>query len=66
MFTDGMPDQFGGPRSRKLGLKNLRQIIIDKETKNMTEVQEVFEERFTEWKGKNKQTDDVLVIGIKF
>jgi hypothetical protein len=35
-------------------------------TKSMKEAAEVFDHEWESWKGEHKQTDDVLLIGIKF
>jgi hypothetical protein len=32
----------------------------------MDEINEIFDKEWTEWKGDQKQIDDVLMIGIKF
>jgi len=31
----------------------------------MSELKQILENKFTEWKGNNEQTDDVLVVGVK-
>jgi len=65
-FSDGLPDQFGGPEGRKIGPKKIRQMIQANEEKDIRETKVVFSDLFTEWKGDTKQIDDVLMIGIKF
>ncbi|MDH5474198.1 MAG: PAS domain S-box protein [Cyclobacteriaceae bacterium] len=64
--SDGFPDQFGGPENRKFGPKRTRQIIHDVHEKSMREASEEFEKQWFGWQGEEKQTDDVLLIGIKF
>ena len=64
--SDGFPDQFGGPDNRKFGPKNTRKLIIENHKLPMKEVQNVIEDAWEGWKGDYKQTDDVLMIGIKF
>ncbi len=64
--SDGFPDQFGGPEVRKFGPKKTREIIERVHTKSMKEAAEVFDTEWESWKGEHKQTDDVLLIGIKF
>ena len=65
-FSDGLPDQFGGPEKLKYGPKKIRDTIISNHTKSMSEIKNIFEKSFYEWMGDNKQIDDVLMIGIKF
>lgn len=64
--SDGFPDQFGGPQNRKFGPKRLREMIHETNGKDMVEVSKIMEDRWESWKGDSKQTDDVLLIGIKF
>jgi len=64
--SDGFPDQFGGPDNRKYGPKRLRAMIQEHHHKPMDEVHQTIESSWEEWRGEEKQTDDVLMIGIKF
>lgn len=64
--TDGYCDQFGGPHGRKFGTKQLRDIIMKLHSIPMKEAKIIFEDQWEAWKGDQKQTDDVLLIGIRF
>jgi serine phosphatase RsbU (regulator of sigma subunit) len=64
--SDGYPDQFGGPQNRKFGPKRLRELIAEIHELPMAEEFKIFDEKWETWKGDEKQTDDVLLIGIKF
>lgn len=64
--SDGFADQFGGPDGRKFGARKMREIIENIHTMPMKGAMQVFEQQWESWKGNQKQTDDVLVIGIKF
>ena len=64
--SDGYPDQFGGPEVRKFGSKRVRQLIERVHHLPASESAKVFDREWEEWKGAEKQTDDVLLIGIKF
>lgn len=64
--SDGYPDQFGGPEGRKFGPKRVREIIGNVHQKSMAEAMQVFDQEWENWRGTQKQTDDVLLIGIKF
>ncbi len=64
--SDGFPDQFGGPDNRKFGPKRLRESIVKHHKKPMTEINHLIDEEWTAWKGDQKQTDDVLLIGVRF
>jgi len=64
--SDGFPDQFGGPDNRKYGPKRLREIIKETRSLKMDQVYQTISDSWEEWKGDQKQTDDVLLIGIRF
>jgi PAS domain S-box-containing protein len=64
--SDGFPDQFGGPEVRKFGPKKTREIIERVHQSPMQDASHVFDSEWEAWKGDHKQTDDVLLIGIKF
>ncbi len=64
--SDGFPDQFGGPDNRKFGPKRTRALIQEHHEQPMDEVHDIMVNAWTEWQGEEKQTDDVLMIGIKF
>jgi PAS domain S-box-containing protein len=64
--SDGFPDQFGGPEVRKFGPKKVREIIERVHKLPMQQAAEVFDQEWEGWRGVEKQTDDVLLIGIKF
>jgi PAS domain S-box-containing protein len=64
--SDGFPDQFGGPEVRKFGPKKTREIIERVHKSSMHDALHVFDNEWEAWKGEHKQTDDVLLIGIKF
>ena len=64
--SDGFPDQFGGPDGRKFGPKKTREIIERVHKQPMSEALKTFDHEWENWRGETKQTDDVLLIGIKF
>ncbi|MDB5273664.1 MAG: putative sensor protein [Chitinophagaceae bacterium] len=65
-FSDGLPDQFGGPEKRKFGTQKIKDLIEQNQHVSMQELSGIFNTAFQEWQGSGKQTDDVLLIGIKF
>ena len=65
-FSDGLPDQFGGhDGSQKLGTKKVKEILAIEST-SIDTVMTNLNNTFEEWKKNTKQTDDVLLIGIRF
>ncbi|MBN2662316.1 MAG: SpoIIE family protein phosphatase [Bacteroidales bacterium] len=65
MLTDGFHDQFGHIEYRKYYSRNLKELFISIYKKTLDEQKQILEEEFINWKGENKQIDDVLVIGLK-
>ncbi len=65
LFTDGFHDQFGGGNCRKMMASKMKEMLL--ELSSMEAPEQEFELRnfYLEWKGKEPQTDDVLVIGIR-
>ncbi len=64
--SDGFPDQFGGPDNRKYGPKRLRDFIEQNHKLSMHDFYNSIDKDWTEWKGEQKQIDDVLLIGVRF
>ncbi len=65
--TDGLPDQFGGPDGKqKFMSKRIKTLISENAHQDSVALSELFINAFDNWKGKHKQMDDVLLIGIKF
>ncbi len=65
-FSDGFPDQFGGPKNRKFGPKNIKEIVVDTAGKPLDVIHKALDSSLTEWQGEYPQTDDILLFGIRF
>lgn len=65
MFTDGFLDQFGGPKNRKIGRTRFRELLLSLADKPMKTQGEEIEAYFNNWKGDQKQLDDVMVVGFR-
>jgi PAS domain S-box-containing protein len=65
-FSDGLTDQLGGPEFKKFSPGRVRELIVENQALSMEECHGFFEKEFFEWKGNEKQIDDVLLIGIEF
>lgn len=65
IFTDGVPDQFGGPKGKKFKYKQLEQIILQSSHLPPSEQKNEIAHAFKQWKGSLEQVDDVCVIGVK-
>ncbi|PWJ43335.1 PP2C family protein-serine/threonine phosphatase [Sediminitomix flava] len=65
MYSDGFQDQFGGPENKKYLKKRFREFLSTLTTKSVEQQKDILEKEFTDWKGHQAQTDDILVVGIK-
>lgn len=65
LFTDGFPDQFGGPNNKKLGKPKVREFLKSQQGEAMERVGQTVSAFLREWQGKNEQNDDITVIGFK-
>ncbi len=65
LFSDGFSDQFGGPENKKFKKKKLQELLIQFSHFPMKEQKDILRQNFVKWKGRNKQTDDITVIGFR-
>jgi ligand-binding sensor domain-containing protein/serine phosphatase RsbU (regulator of sigma subunit) len=64
-LTDGMPDQFGGPKGKKFMYKQLKELLISISHLPMQEQNETLNSALNNWKGNLEQVDDICLIGIR-
>ena len=65
MFSDGFIDQFGGPKNKKFLIRRLQEKILELAKTPLNEQEKNFRDTFAEWKGKNEQIDDILIMAIE-
>jgi len=65
IFSDGYHSQFGGIKNEKIKTCRFKDLLAENCKLPLKEQKQILENEFNNWKGKNEQTDDVLVIGIK-
>ncbi len=63
-YTDGYPDQFGGPKGKKFKYKQFIEQLSSISPESMAIQKEHLSMVFDNWKGSLEQVDDVTVIGI--
>ena len=65
MFSDGYADQFGGPKGKKLKYKPFKSLLLKNANLPMNKQKQLLSDYFVNWKIKEDQVDDVVIIGIK-
>jgi PAS domain S-box-containing protein len=73
IFTDGIADQFGGPKGKKYKYKQLKEILVENYHKPMSEQRQLIVDSVDSWMNypseqsshAYEQTDDMLVIGFR-
>jgi serine phosphatase RsbU (regulator of sigma subunit) len=65
MFSDGFPDQIGGPNRKKFYYPPFKELLISIHHLDMEEQKIILDKTITDWRGERDQTDDILVMGIR-
>jgi ligand-binding sensor domain-containing protein/serine phosphatase RsbU (regulator of sigma subunit) len=65
MFSDGYPDQFGGPMGKKFKMARVKDLLDDVQGKSMQEQYEYIKNNFDLWRKDYEQVDDILFMGIR-
>jgi tetratricopeptide (TPR) repeat protein/serine phosphatase RsbU (regulator of sigma subunit) len=64
-FTDGIVDQMGGPKGRKLLPKGMREWLSGLWSQPVAEQAESLTALFEAWRGEHHQMDDVTIVGVR-
>jgi serine phosphatase RsbU (regulator of sigma subunit) len=66
-FSDGYPDQFGGPRNKKFMIKRFRELLVEIHSKPMRQQKNILQKRLEDWMHESdcEQVDDITVFGVK-
>ena len=64
-FSDGYPDQFGGPSQRKFMVKNLKELLLKIHHLPMDEQRELLHQRLNSWQGDTSRIDDIVIMGVR-
>jgi serine phosphatase RsbU (regulator of sigma subunit) len=65
LFSDGLPDQFGGSDGKKMKIARLKKLIEDVSGLPLSGQKEVISKFYDEWRGDFDQVDDILLIGVR-
>ncbi len=65
LFSDGYPDQIGGPRNRKIMTGNVFKMLQETQDMPVSLQGEYLFEYYSKWKKNDMQLDDVLFLGFE-
>jgi len=65
LFSDGFSDQFGGIKKAKFSNKRFKELLLSISDLPLEEQESILSNSYEKWRGDNKQTDDILVVGVK-
>lgn len=65
MFSDGYQDQFGGEKNKKFTETGIKTMLFEIHEQPMDEQLNHIRQSLYNWKGTKKQTDDILLVGLK-
>lgn len=64
-FSDGFPDQFGGPRNKKFMIKRFKELLLEIHHLDMEEQKKILKDTIYKWMEGTDQIDDIIVLGVK-
>jgi serine phosphatase RsbU (regulator of sigma subunit) len=65
LFSDGFPDQFGGPKGKKYKYSRFKGFLSSIAGQPISAQEKLIREEFESWKGDLEQLDDLCIIGIR-
>ncbi|MBK9592011.1 MAG: tetratricopeptide repeat protein [Crocinitomicaceae bacterium] len=65
LFTDGLADQFGGPKGKKFKYQQFKELLVKNHRQSMEKQMDALSFAFENWKGELEQVDDVCIIGVR-
>ncbi len=67
LFSDGYPDQFGGPRGKKFKKKRFKRLLAEIEKKEMGQQKKELGKTIEDWMEQHdeEQIDDICVLGVR-
>jgi PAS domain S-box-containing protein len=64
MMSDGFTDQIGGDKNKRIGSRQVRELLKDTAYYPVNEQKKRIEDFFLAWKGENEQTDDLSLLAF--
>jgi len=65
IFSDGYQDQLGGLKNRKFMIGRFKELLLEISSLSLDKQKETLDKTIKKWRGKQEQSDDVLVVGVR-
>jgi hypothetical protein len=66
LSTSGILDQVGQSEDKRFGRKSFIKLLVTLADKKSSDQYYILDKVHKEWKGMQPQTDDILVVGLRF
>ena len=66
IFSDGLPDQFGGEKGKKLKYSKFYELLFSINNSSSNEQKKTLSKFTKDWIGDYEQIDDITIAGVKF
>jgi ligand-binding sensor domain-containing protein/serine phosphatase RsbU (regulator of sigma subunit) len=65
LFSDGIPDQFGGKNNRKYLTSRLKKFLSNTQNLTIKKQEQALIDELAKWQGNTAQIDDIILVGIE-
>ncbi|MBN2662520.1 MAG: tetratricopeptide repeat protein [Bacteroidales bacterium] len=65
MFSDGYPDLYSREQNKKFTTQRFKELLLSSANLDMKNQLNLIEDNYNNWVGKEKQIDDILIIGLQ-
>jgi serine phosphatase RsbU (regulator of sigma subunit)/DNA-binding response OmpR family regulator len=66
MFSDGYQDQIGEEVNKRFKARRFYQMLLDLQERDMEHQRVLLDAELRHWRGDLEQTDDILILGVRF
>lgn len=65
IFSDGITDQFGGPKGERFKPYRLKKLLVDTSKMSFKDQKHQIEMTMDQWQSLNRQIDDIILLGFQ-
>lgn len=64
-FSDGYPDQFGGPKAKKFMIRRFKKLLAEINNEDLENQKQTLENTLDNWMKDVSQIDDIILMGVR-